>query len=430
LVRVAPLLTLACSSTPSGAIRLITGEEADTFSRQPAPTELRVDSVDLSGNRKTLATAQLPTSSIDLGSLAANTSGTLQVTGTGADGGKLVYGQSLPVSYGALDGETIPVFVQRTGELARMPSLPEARPSPTLALLGGRFLFVGAGSDSSLSLTTQLYDFAYFTALGSPPSLPRAPRSVVFVGTVAWLIDEGGATKFDFSQNTYADVTEPAGGSFSEIAGGATVFASDGSQYVVGATRMAGSTKIVLAVDSKGASPSWITLSDTRLGAAATWVDGRGLVVAGGSGTLPGVEIVAQGTSAGSALCYPPDSSTGSAAVPLDGEHVLLAGGMTPAGEDAGVRVVDLTRTMDCAATPWAALPVPLATAQAFASDSANALVVGSDQAGMTHVFRLTSAAAVEIPTKAAHIQARAIVSPLGSVVLYGGAKELESYVP
>jgi hypothetical protein len=428
LLTVAPVFTVACSSTPSGALQLITGEETDTFSRSPVPTRLQVDSADSSGKKTTLATASLPTSNVDLGSLATDGTGTIQVTGTGADGGRLVYGQSLPLEYGALDGTTIPIFVQRTGELARMPPLSDARSSPTLAVLAGRFLFVGAGSN--LSLTTQLYDFASFQALANPPTLPRVPTSVVFVGSVAWLIDDGGATQFDFSDNTQVEVTAPAGGAFSEIAGGATVYASDGSQYVVGATRSAMPTSTVLAVDPNGTSPTWVHLSDVRLGAAATWVDGRGLVVAGGSEALPGVEIIAPGAQVGSPLCYPPDSSNGSAAVMLDGEHVLLAGGETPAGKDAGVRVIDLTRTSACVPMPWAALPAPLITAQAFASDASNALVVGDDQGGTTHVFRVTDSTATEVPTKVGHTGARAIVSPVSNVVLYGGANELESYVP
>jgi hypothetical protein len=430
LLPIAPVVTVACSSTPSGALQLITGEESDTFSRQPQPTTLQVDSVDLSGSKSRLATAPLPTSNVDLGSLAANRAGTIQVTGTGADGGRLMYGQSLPLVFGALDGRTIPIFVQRIGQLARMPPLPDARPSPTLALLGGRILLVGAGGDSYVSLTTQLYVFASLKALDHPPSLPRVPKSAVLVGSIAWLIDEGGATQFDFANNTQAEVSAPAGGAFSEIAGGATIYASDGSQYVVGATRTVASTKTVLAIDSKGASVRWVHLSDLRLGAAAAWVDGRGLVVAGGSETLPGVEIVGPGSATGSALCYPPDSSSGSGAVMLDGEHVLLAGGVTATGDDAGVRVIDLTRTTGCVPTHWAPLPMPLTSTQAFASDAPYALVVGSDQGGTTHLFRVTDSAATEVPTKAGHTGARAIVSPFSGVLLYGGGNALESYVP
>jgi hypothetical protein len=116
--------------------------------------------------------------------------------------------------------------------------------------------------------------------------------------------------------------------------------------------------------------------------------------------------------------------------VMLDGEHVLLAGGVTATGDDAGVRVIDLTRTTQCAPTPWAPLPMPLTSAQAFARDATDALVVGSDQGGTTHLFRVADSAATEVPTKAAHTGARAIVSPFSGVILYGGGNALESYVP
>lgn len=425
--------TLACSSSESGTLQLVTGGETDTFSRPPVPARLEVDSVDSAGAKQTLATASLPASSVDLGSLDQSAVGTLQVTGSDTNGSRLVYGQSVPIQFGALNGVTVPVFVQRTGELARMPHpLSDGRAAPVLALLSGRYLFVGAGADPSLFLTAQLYDFAFFVPLSAPRSLPRVPKSVVIVGTVAWLIDDAGATSFDFSQGAQADVTEPAGGSFGDVAGGATVVASDGSQYVVGATRTAGSpTKSVLTIDPRG-NASWATLSDTRLGAAATWVDGRGLVVAGGSDHAAGIEIMSSGTMTGVALSYPPDPSTGLGAATLDGQHVLLAGGATPMGEDATVRAIDLACNMQCAPASWAALPnpLPLIPAQVFASGPANALLVGDDPSGTTRVYRLTATATASVASKVTHMGARAIVSPLGSVVLVGGASEIESFVP
>jgi hypothetical protein len=212
---------VACSSAPSGTLQIVTGGESDTFSRVPQPKTLVVDSVDPSGKQRMLATASLPASNVDLGSLDQSAVGTLQVTGRDAEGNRLLYGQSVPIQFGALDGITVPVFVQRTGELARMPTPPsDARAAPTLALLGGRYLFIGAGNDPSLSHTVQLYDFAYNAPVGSPPMLPRAPKSIVFVGTLAWLIDDSGATSFDFSHNTQSEVTGPAGGSFGDVAGG------------------------------------------------------------------------------------------------------------------------------------------------------------------------------------------------------------------
>lgn len=410
---------------------IVTGDETDTFSRAPAPVELRVDSVDSSGNKSTLATLHLPATTIDLGSRDQSTVATLQVTGTDSDNNRVVYGQSIPLQFGALDGLTVPIFVQRTGELAGMPGpLSDARPEPELAVFAGRYLFVGGGSDATLATATQLYDFAAFAPLVAPPLLPRVPRSVAFVGVVALLIDDAGASSFDFSQNTSSDATAPAGGSFGDVAGGATVFASDGSQYVVGATRTTGApTSAVLAFDANG-TPSWASLTEPRLGAAATWVQGRGLVVAGGSASGAGVEIVGPGAAMGYTLDYPADASTASGAATLDSGHVLLAGGTTLAGDSAGVRAIDLM-CAQCAPTPWGALPVTLSPAQVFASDASDALIVGDDSAGTTHVFRATpTGPAQEVGTRVPHTGARAIVSPVGSVVLFGGASEIESFVP
>jgi hypothetical protein len=424
-------LGAGCSASPSGTLQIVTGEETDTFSRPPPPVKLQVDSVDSSGNRTTLATVSLPASSIDLGSVAMRSVGTLQIAGTGSDGSRLVYGQSLPLVYGALDQVTLPIFVQRTGELARLPKpLSDTRSAPTLALFGGRYLFVGAGGDPSLADKMQLYDFAQLAPLASSPVLPRVPKSIAFVGTVAWLIDDLGATAFDFSTSGGSDVTPPAGGSFADVAGGGTVVATDGSQYVVGATRAAGApTSTVLALDPKG-QPSWRFLAAPRLGAAADWVDGRGLVVAGGSASAAGVEVLGVGSTTGSMLAYPVDDSTGTGASTLDAQHVLLGGGVTASGRDAGVRVIDLGCAMQCVPAVWTTLATALVSAQAFASDPTHALVVGDDMAGVTHVARLTTTTATEIPTKVPHAGARALISPVGSVVLFGGSSEIESFVP
>jgi hypothetical protein len=421
-----------CSSAPSGALQIVTGGEQDTFSRAPAPVTLEIDAVDSTGVTKRLATAPLPTATVDLGSLPTSQVATLEVTGRDPDGARIVFGETLPIELGTIDGATLPIFVQRTGELARMPApLSDARPAPTLAVLGGRYLFVGGGSDPSLAQTIQLYDFAQLAPVTSPPRLPRAPKSVAVLGLEAWLIDEGGATEFDFSGQTQAfEVVAPPGGTFGDVAGGITVFAPDGSQYVVGATRTAGApTATVLAIDGAGGA-SWKFLTEPRLGAAATWVDGRGLVVAGGSATAAGVEIVAASSAVGSALPYPPDPSSGAGAARLDAQHVILAGGVTPSGEGAAARNVDLGCTAPCAPAVWAPLPVTLVSAQVFASDAAHVLVVGNEAAGATHVYTLTAAGAAPVPTRVPHSDARATVSPVGSVVIVGGAGAIESFVP
>ncbi|HXN32185.1 MAG TPA: hypothetical protein VN894_09995, partial [Polyangiaceae bacterium] len=91
-----------------------------------------------------------------------------------------------------------------------------------------------------------------------------------------------------------------------------------------------------------------------------------------------------------------------------------------------------LACNMQCAPASWAALPnpLPLIPAQVFASGPANALLVGDDPSGTTRVYRLTATATASVASKVTHMGARAIVSPLGSVVLVGGASEIESFVP
>ncbi len=423
----------ACSSQATGTLQIVTGAETDTFTRDPAAVTLEVDSVDSSGTRSTLATSTLPASTIDLGTLDQTTVGTFDVTATDAAGDRVVYGQSVPFELGVLQGVTAPIFVQRTGELARMPGpLSDGRSAPVLGLFAGRYLFVGGGTATATATTSQLYDFGAFAPLSSPPTLPMAPESVAFLGTVALLIDDAGATSYDFSQSTAVAATALPGATFADVSGGATVVADDGSQFVVGATRTTGTpTSAVLAFDASG-NASWVTLSAPRLGAAAaTWVQGRGLVVIGGSASAPGVEIVSTGGTSGAPLGYPPDDATGAGAAALDAQHVLLAGGLTGAGVDPGVRSIDLTCTQQCSPAPWPALPASLSSAQVFASDASDALVVGDDATATTHVYVLSAAApTVELDTRVPLSGARAVVSPLGSVVLFGGASVIESFIP
>lgn len=443
-LRRAPLLGVAalaaCGQTPSATIQLTTGGETDTFTRAPAPTKLSVDAVDSQGNVTNLATASLPTDTIDLGTHNETDTVTLEVTGTDDNGNRLVFGASVPLQYGALDGLTLPLFVQRTGELARLPgALADARPAPVLSQLQGQYLFVGGGSDASLAKTTQIYDFSQFQPLTSPPSLPRVPLSLAFIGPVAMAFDASGGSYFDFSQNTSQDIPALAGGQFADVAGGQTIVADDGTTYIVGATRTTQPpTDKVLVIDPSDTSNSnypvgnlsWAQLTAPRLGASATWVTGRGLVVAGGSATAKGVELLAEKTPTGSALPYPSDPSVGSGAIALDQQHVLLAGGLTPDMKDAGVREIDLGCTSSCAAMTWSALPVAVGAAQVFSIDPANAFMVGSEPSGTSHAYRLTSTAATEVPFKVPRQNARAIVSPVGSIVVVGGATEIESFWP
>src|SRR6185369_11140273 len=111
------------------------------------------------------------------------------------------------------------------------------------------------------------------------PTLTRPAASLATYGTIALSIDENGATTFDLSDGSTADQAPPAGGAWSDVAGGATVYSSDGTSYIVGATRTAhgGPTARVLRIGADGAL-SFASLITPRAGACATVVEGRGLV--------------------------------------------------------------------------------------------------------------------------------------------------------
>jgi hypothetical protein len=441
---------LACNQQANGTVQIITGEETDTFTQSPVPTKIEVLAVDGDdGGLTPLGSADYPTDTIDLGAQDQSAVATLEVEALDSNGNELIYGASVPVQYGALDGETLPIFVQRVGQNARLPDPPtDARQSPVLGVLSGRFLVVAGGADPSLSSTTQVYDFGAFSLLGSPPTLPIAPTAMPIVDTVALLINADGGEYYDFSQDAGESVTPPAGYGFADVDGGQVIYDQSGQYiFVVGATRTTGSpTAAVLQIDTTDTSNAnyvtgnmtWITLSAPRLGASAAWVPARGLVVAGGNATAGGVELVAPSQTAGTQLPYPPDPSVGAGMTSLDQQqYVLVAGGILADGTDAGVREIDLACGQNCAPVAWGgALPYPLTSCAAFTFDAADAFLVGSETAtgatpGLTHTFTLNSAGATEVPTKVPHMNASAIVSPMqSSILVYGGADEIESFTP
>lgn len=422
----------ACSATPKGTLDFLTGGETNVFSRAPAPTKLYVDAVDADGGTSRLVTAKLPADSVDLGDQNANAVVSIHVTAVDDAEKVLIEGTSVPVQLGALSDLGLPIFVQRNGELARLPSpLSEARDAPLSVLVIGRYVLIAGGSDSAKATHSQLYDLGSLSPFESPPILPRAPRSMAALGTKVLLVDDAGATWFELADSTYADAISPGGGAFAEVAGGTTIVASDKTMWIVGGTRTKGDpTARVLRIGTDQ-SLSYVTLTAARLGAAAAWVEGRGVVVAGGSTTAAGLEILGAGATAATALPFPPDPITGQAACALDGSHVLLTAGSDPSGAVPPSRVADLTCGSACGPAPWmATLPSLFPQAQLFALDPQTAFFVGDDPTGVTHAFRLTPNLSSEITLKVPRHGARAIATYARSTALIGGAPEIEYFVP
>jgi hypothetical protein len=426
----------ACSSQDSATIQLTLGGESTTFTQTPAVTRIVIQSVDTSDNVTTLGSAPVSATTIPLASQSESTTVSLEAWGIDAQDAGVVFGATIPLLFGDIVGDSVPIFVGRIGQFARAPSPPaDSRQAPLLSLVQGQYLFVAGGTAEdggtvtetdagpafTPTSTTEIYDFGEFQTLASPPTMPTidggapfAPQSVAVTGTVTWLVSPQGGIYLDLSSNATALITQPTlGGSFSfaNIAAGITLSDAQGTQYIVGATRTTGApTAALLEINPNDVTNTnfpdgnvaWLTLSEPRLGAAAAWINsgetGGQIVVAGGSASGSGVEVIsptagsATAGAMGTPLPYPADPSTGSGAAAMtDNVHVLLAGGLLPNGQDAGVRVISATCTTACTPTWWTSLPIPLATAQAFVLSATSALVIGNEPGtGLTHAFLVT----------------------------------------
>jgi hypothetical protein len=415
--------SLSCSDKPSGSVSIVIGDETDTFSRQPAPTVLVVDKIDGQGNKTEVTRSHLPADTLDLGTLPQNDIGSISVSGIDDTGKVLVHGESLLVEWGALASETLDVFAQRTGELARMPQAPPAMDATNLTMIVGRYVF-----ETGLGTSANLYDLLSLTTLTGLPAIPRPAKSIAAVSTVALLVDEAGATTLDLDDGSGTPLNPPPGGNFGEIAGGATVLADDGSQYIVGGTRGGGgATPRVFFIDAN-AQPSFASLVTPREAGCATWVKGRGLVVIGGATAGAGAEVLPPGATTATPLPFPSDPVRGCAATTLDTTHVLVVGGTDPAGVPGPARVLDLGCATNCTAAPWPDV-VPLVRAQAATLAPDAALVVGDDATGASHVFRVAQAGLREISLKIPRRGARLVVTPMNSVIIMGGGAGIEQYV-
>ncbi|MDB4945280.1 MAG: hypothetical protein JWP97_4814 [Labilithrix sp.] len=421
-------LVASCSSDPPTAtIGINVGQELDAFTRQPAPTSLLVESIDLDGKVTELSRTALPADEVSLGDKELTDVASLRVTATDAAGKTLLKGQSLYVQFGALASSDFSVFVQRVGELARLPNLAIPLDQPRLTIDVGRYIF--AASDT----TTVLYDLLLLGTATPFTALPRPARSLATFGTVAVIIDEKGASSLDLSSGTYADLAAPAGGTFAEISGGASVVSLGLSVGVIGGTRPAGAggpTPRVFRIAADGTT-TFATLATPREGACAANVEGRGIFVYGGTAEKGTAELLAPGAAVGSTLAYPADPVKGCGAAALDATHVLVVGGVGTAADPAAIplpRVIDLACTADCVPATWPGA-VPLVRAEAVSIAAGVALVVGDDAAGATHAYRVTGTESRELTLREPRRGARLIALPNGAAAIAGGAASVEQYV-
>ncbi|MCC6216642.1 MAG: hypothetical protein IT376_17405 [Polyangiaceae bacterium] len=436
------LVCAGCGSEllPPGVAVLTSGHEPDPWGEAPAPIEARIGSERADGSRALLATPEPPLKRFSLGYRDPMR---FLVAGLGEAGDELVCARSVEVDPVGLAALELPLFVARSGALARPPgSLSAALARASVAVGGGRVILAAGGTPEG-RLIVDGYDLATWSPVASTldlecPAMPCEVTSLLVVdGALALVLGDNWAVSLDLAEGAGADLPPPAGlASWADLAAGRSIPTSDGGGYVVGGTRVGAPTAAVLRADADG-QLRVLSLAAPRAGAAAAWVAGRGLVVAGGSATGPGVELLSDGAGAFVSLPFPPDATVGAALVPADTATAVRLGGSGAAGEPAPSATLALGCSGD-ACVPLPAWPdVPLTRAEAYPLPGGDALATGADATGAWAAWHVGPSAATPVALREARTGAASLAIPTGHVAILGGrradgtaATTLELYTP
>ena len=127
-------------------------------------------------------------------------------------------------------------------------------------------------------------------------------------------------------------------------------------------------------------------LNTPRVEAAASWVDGVGLVVAGGAADGTGAEVIADGEVDADDLQYPADPVTGAVATlgPAGEQLILLCGSDT--NGPASIRILDVDCGSTCTPVPLSSAAPPLTDCSAHASGE-RVFLIGHNDSGIMESF-------------------------------------------
>jgi hypothetical protein len=438
------LVSSGCSEEigEPGSMLLVEGADADAWTAAPPPITVDVEKVFEDGGRTLLTTLPAPVERFSLGRGAI---GSYVVSGKDDSGVARARALSLPIDPTGFAESAVPLFVSRTERFSRAPAaLSFAQGErPVAAVVAGRYLF-SAGGSAEGEVQTDAYDLGAWTGVPASPrvSCPSTPCTfssiAVVADTVALAIGDTWAIWFDIESLGSGDQPLPEGlTSWADVAGGQTINAPDGTAFIVGATRAAPPSRWVIEISPDGAEVSTRALLTERAGAAAAWVDSRGLVVVGGdaSGTGAGVELLAAGSQAFVGVPHPADATTGAGLAALDGASVVRAGGRDVAG--AVAPTVDLALGCATCAPVARAEIVSLDRVRGFSLGAGELLFVGDDATGETTGVRLGAAGMTPTPLRVPRKGGSALAAPTGHVAVLGGSQldgaaalEIELFAP
>lgn len=423
----------ACSdSLPEAQFRLSTGHDANVFSAEPRVQRLDVTRHAEDGAVEPVGSFAPPAENevLDIG-MGRGETAYFEVEGVDSEGKGRVFGRSYYVSPYALEGVTLSLYVGRKGRFGRPYGefWNEQGETPPVAHLGGRFL-VTMGATAKDAVVVDGFDFGtwgtdYPAYVSCPVRNCRVESSaVVDYGLLVMLGDSWGAfANFSQGSQAYGELNPPAGlETFGLVSGGKTVYGRDGSAYVVGPTREEKPSQFVVRIGFDG-QISAHQLAYERQGAAATWVEGRGLLVAGGSGAGAGAELLDQDTLVFEELDFAPDATTGSALFDIEARNVLRVGGRTPEGTSAPSVLLDATCSEACRAIPWGST-VDLDRVDVFRVDEESLLAVGTNAQGWMAARRITQDGLEQVSLREKRRLASVIQTSLGHVAVVGGLLE------
>jgi hypothetical protein len=419
------LLALGCGDDPAAPVTFLlgSGQEIDALNQPPVPIEVTLLGVK-DGSASALLRSALPAERLVLDALSSEGTWTFRAELRDAAGTLLLRGQTPPLSSGLLAGSTVPIHCGRVSAFSRPSAgLSAGWTRPALALALDRYLLV-AGESVEEGTPTELYDLAALLPLVASAPLPRAPRTTA-ASRSGWvlLINDKGATTLDLSTGAVVEITAELAG---DASGGQVIDDGDGGSFVVGATRAEGEpTGTVLHLDWQG-TLARLELQQPRRGAAAAWVEGAGLVVAGGDAEAS-VEVLPPGSSTFVATGLLLPAVTGAALAPLSPSELVLLGGVTPDPSPAPARRLSLA----CAAGCLAPAPLPFSfeaqEGRGYALGAGKALTLGEGATGLVAVLVETTTDGpqfTEIPLRAPRREASSLRLPDGRVVVLGGVDD------
>lgn len=334
---VGSVLVLSCKKDPDPFVVSLRGPVGVTpFAEPVTSVELRVRGED--GIERGVARLSPRDTSFEVPDSAKAGVGSLTLAGLAADGSIVEYGRTPVLELSGLAGRAtlkLSILVQKTRTFVDAVGLAGAVAKPICANVGARYAIVG----DSTALHADVIDLLD-ASVRREEAFDVKPTTIATAGALTLVIDESGAGfLLDLERGTSTKQTT----SFADVVGGMVLRDDTGGAWIVGPTRKT-ATDTVMRLDSSGTLVTRKLLGK-RSSAAATWITGRGLVVAYGTSPMmdeAGIEILAPGATSSVASTFPADHRAGGVVTARDGSKLLRI------DEDGVATTLDLACAKEC----------------------------------------------------------------------------------